>query len=87
MATTEAGNSEKKSPHGRKKTVSVKCDPALAERLEKALANTGMDKADLVRKAIEAAVTAIENDGGKLVLPLNFITVDMPQPRKSRRKK
>lgn len=53
---------------------SIRLTPDVEERLTKTAESVKMSKASLAQIAIEAAVEAIEANGGKIVLPLEFTT-------------
>lgn len=53
---------------------SIRLTPDVEERLTKSAEKVKLSKASLAQAAIEAAVEAIEANGGKIVLPLSFTT-------------
>ncbi len=54
--------------------MSIRLTPDIEERLTKTAERVKMTKNALAQAAIEAAVEAIEAQGGRLVLPLEFTT-------------
>lgn len=48
----------------------VRLDADLRRKLEQTSELTGLDKSTLIRIAVKALLTEIENNGGRLVLPL-----------------
>lgn len=54
--------------------MSLRLHPDVEERLTKCAEKVKMSKNALAQAAIEAAVEAIEANGGKIVLPLEFTT-------------
>jgi hypothetical protein len=58
--------------------VSLRFSSAFVERLEKAAHVLGVPRHTLAQRAVEAAVTAIEEASGKLVMPVEFVVRSVP---------
>lgn len=50
------------------------------ERLERAAKAVGVAKHTLAQAAVKAAVEAIENAKGKIVMPIDFVAQSIPRP-------
>jgi nitrogen fixation protein len=73
--------------------VSLRFAPQFVERLERAAESVGLPKHTLAQAAVRAAVEAIEEAGGKVVMPIEFdlvvqsLPVPNPKTKRSSRKK
>jgi len=61
--------------------VSLRLPSDLHQRLQKAADQVGLPKHSLCQSAIRAAVVAIEEANGRLVLPIEFTVKNLPAPR------
>jgi len=64
--------------------LSVRLSPELNTRLEECAEKLRMKKHTLAQEAIEAAVDAIEANGYKLVVPIQFEITSVPVPSAER---
>jgi len=62
--------------------VSLRLPSELHVRLQAAADKLGLPKHTLCQEAIKAAVLAIEEASGRLVLPIEFVVKNRPAPRK-----
>jgi predicted DNA-binding protein len=62
--------------------LTLRVPKSLETRLEQAADTLGMAKNALARQGIEAAVEAVENHAGKLVVPLEFSVKYVPIVKK-----
>jgi hypothetical protein len=63
--------------------VSLRFDAELEKRLEKCAEQLHIKKHTLAQMAVEAAVRAIEKNGYKLVIPIEFEVTHEAQPKNS----
>ena len=61
--------------------ISLRLPSDLHEKLQKAADQIGLPKHSLCQGAIKAAVIAIEEAKGRLVLPIEFTVKNRPAPR------
>lgn len=70
-------------PNVKNASIAVNLTPELQVRIASAAEQTGIAKNALARLAIEGAVEAIEDHGGKLVIPIKFEVKNVPVEKKS----
>jgi len=66
----------------RTEVVSMKITSTLSNRLDEAADRAKISKSALAQQAIEAAVEAIERNGYKLVIPIEFEVTHVPSEKK-----
>lgn len=60
--------------------VSIRLDTELQTELERMSDETGIPMSTLMRMAIEAAVKAYRENGGRIEIPLRFTAISLPYP-------